>query len=94
MFYPDRPHEHIESDIGYDMDIAQSTRYDTELDCSGIKMTDTEYAQLMQSLNLKQSDLCTHIIQATDAQTDPMYIFIEGGAGVGKHKVKGPYINL
>ena len=38
----------------------------------------------MHSLNQKQSELCTCIIQSIDTQTDPLYIFIEGGACVGK----------
>ena len=46
-------------------------------------MSDSEYRQLMQSLNQKQSELCTPIIQSIDTQTDLQYIFIEGGAGVG-----------
>ena len=67
------------------MGIAQAARYNTEVDCSGNKMIDTEYTWLMQSLNLKVS--CVHIIQAIDTQTDQMYIFIEGGARVGKMQV-------
>ena len=47
-------------------------------------MSDSEYRQLMQSLYQKQNELCTHIIQSIDTQTDPLYIFIEGEAGVGK----------
>ena len=47
-------------------------------------MSDSEYRQLMQSLNQKQSELCAHIIQSLNTQTYPLYIFIEGGAGVGK----------
>ena len=47
-------------------------------------MSDSGYRQLMQSLNQKQSELCTHILQSIDTQTDPLYIFIEGRAGVGK----------
>ena len=47
-------------------------------------MSDSEYRQLIQSLNQKQNELCTHIIQSIDTQPDPIYIFIEDGAGVGK----------
>ena len=41
----------------------------------------------MQSLNHRQSELCTHITLSVDSQTNPVYIFIMGGAGVGKTKV-------
>ena len=50
-------------------------------------MTDSEYVQLMQSLNLKQSELCAHVLKAVDTQNDEMCIFIEGVAGVGKTQV-------
>ena len=53
----------------------------------GTKKTDSEYVQLMQSLNLKQSELCAHVLKAGDTQNDQMCIFIEGGAGVGKPQV-------
>ena len=46
-------------------------------------------SKLMQSLNLKQNELCTHVLQAIDTQNDPIHIFIEGGAGVGKTQVAG-----
>ena len=38
----------------------------------------------MQSLNRKQSEICTHIIQHIDTTQQQMFIFLEGGAGVGK----------
>ena len=47
-------------------------------------MSDSEYRQLIQSHSQKQSELCTHIIESIDAQTDPLYIFIGSGVGVGK----------
>ena len=47
-------------------------------------MCDSEFRQLMQSLNIKQSELCTHMIQSIATQTDLLYMIIEGGAGVGK----------
>ena len=84
FFYPDRPRDHREIDIGEDLGITQGGTCATEVDCSSNKISDIEYRQLMQSLNQKQSKLCTHIIQSIDTQTDPLYIVIEGGAGVGK----------
>ena len=85
FFDPDRPEEHTKHDLAYDM--GQTCTYQTQVDYSGTKMTDSEYMQLMQSLNIKQSELCTHVLKAVDTQNDQMCIFIEGGAGVGKTQV-------
>ena len=40
----------------------------------------------MQSLNLRQSEICAHVMQWIQTRTEPMHIFTEGGAGVGKTK--------
>ena len=40
----------------------------------------------MQSLNQKQTEICTHVMQWIQTKTEPIHIFIEGGAGVGKTK--------
>ena len=49
-------------------------------------MPDEEYVELMQSLNLRQSEICAHVMQWIQTRIEPMHIFIEGGAGVGKIK--------
>ena len=85
FFDPERPIQQQNYDIGYDM--GQDVPYQTEVDCSGTKISEHEYMKLMQSLNLKQNELCTHVLQAIDTQDDPIHIFIEGGAGVGKTQV-------
>ena len=85
FFDPERPIQQQNYDIGYD--IGQDVPYQTEVDCSGTKISEDEYMKLMQSLNLKQNELCTHVFQAIDTQHDPIHIFIEGGAGVGKTQV-------
>ena len=53
FFYPDRPQEHRQYDIGYDMGL--NVRYATEVDCSCGTMQNKEYERLMQSLNLEHS---------------------------------------
>ena len=84
-FYdPDRPEEHTKHDLAYDM--GQNCAYQTQVDYSGTKMTDNECMQLIQSLNLKQSELCVHVLKAVDTLNDQMCIIIECGAGVEKHK--------
>ena len=55
-------------------------------------MQDKEYERLMQSLNLVQSEICIHIMEWTQTKSEPLHIFIEGGAGVGKtHIAKAIY---
>ena len=66
FFDPDRPEEHTKHDLANDM--GQTCTYQTQVDYSGTKMTDSEYIQLMQSLNLKQSELCAHVLKAVDTQ--------------------------
>ena len=58
--------------------------YDTEVDCSGLHMNDDEYRSTMQMLNNNQYELCSHIINQLENNCEQMFIFIEGGAGVGK----------
>ena len=38
----------------------------------------------MQMLNNKQYELCSHVIEQLKNNCEQMFIFIEGGAGVGK----------
>ena len=49
-------------------------------------MSDKDYVEFMQSLNLRQSEICAHVMQWIQTRTEPVHIFIEGGAGVGKTK--------
>ena len=59
-------------------------RYDTEVDCSGLHMNNGEYRSVVQMLNNKQYELCSHIMEQLENNCEQMFIFIEGGAGVGK----------
>ena len=82
-FYdPDRPEKHRYYDIGQDLGLRE--KYITEVDMSPCHMGDQEYLLLMQSLNLRQSEICTHVMQWIQTKTEKLHIFIEGGAGVGK----------
>ena len=47
-------------------------------------MNNGEYRSVMQMLNNKQYELCSHIMQQLENNCQQMFIFIEGGAGVGK----------
>ena len=93
FFCPDRPQKHRQYDTGYAMGL--NVRYATEMDCSCGKMQDKEYKRLMQSLNLEQSEICMHTMEWIQTNTEPLHIFIEGGAGVGKtHVAKAIYQSL
>ena len=61
--------------------------YDNEVDLFGTHMSDQEYESIMRSLNRKQSEILIHIMQHLRSTEDRMYIFIAGGAGVGKTQV-------
>ena len=47
-------------------------------------MQDKKYERLMLSLNVEQSDICIHIMEWIQTKSEPLHIFIEGGAGVRK----------
>ena len=66
--------------MGYNDD----EHYDNPVYEISTKFPDTDYFKLMQSLNRKQSEIYTHIIQHKGTTQEQMFIFLEGGAGVGK----------
>ena len=75
-FYdPERPrkygHHDIESEFGI------TAKYNTTVDFSGFRITD-EYNKIMQSLNVKQNELCDYVIHWIQRREEPMLIFIEG----------------
>ena len=84
-FDPARDERLLRTDLASDMGLA--LRYDNEVDLFGTHMNDTEYENIMRSLNKKQSEILIHIMQHLLNVDDKMYIFIEGGAGVGKTQV-------
>lgn len=45
------------------------------------------FRTLAQNLNLKQKEFFYHIYHWLKTETDPLYIFLSGGAGVGKSVV-------
>ena len=47
-------------------------------------MNNDEYRNIMQMLNNKQYELCSHIMDQLESSCEQMFIFIEGGAEVGK----------
>ena len=47
-------------------------------------MNNDEYRSTMQMLNNKLYELCSHIMNQLENNCEHLFIFIEGGAGVGK----------
>ena len=84
-FDPERDERLLRTDIGNDMGL--TLRYDNEVDLFGTQMNDEEYQQIMRSLNKKQSEIVIHVMEQVTNSNDKMYIFLEGGAGVGKTQV-------
>ena len=56
FFDPDQPQEHRQYDIGNDMGLEE--KYAIEVDSSATLMANEEYKQLMQTLYLRQSEIC------------------------------------
>ena len=84
-FDPQRDERLLTTDIGNDMGL--TLRYDNEVDLFGRQMDDKEYEQIMKSLNRRQSEILIHVMEQLTNTDKKMYIFLEGGAGVGKTQV-------
>ena len=63
------------------------SKYDSAVKLSDCTVSDDDYNKIMQSLNVKQNELCNHVIHGIQKREEPKYIFFEGGAGVGKTQV-------
>lgn len=92
FFDPDREDNLVNYDIADDIhckefgkgNISKAMRYETEVDCSGHKMTNDQYICAMRSLNKNQYELCIHVMHQIECEADQMCIFLEGSGGVGK----------
>ena len=81
-FNPQRDERLLRTDLASDMGL--NLCYDNEVDLFGTHMNDQEYVNIMRSLNKEQSEILVHIMHNLQNVDNKMYIFIEGGAGVGK----------
>ena len=90
FFDPDRDEKLNKYDIGQEFTKSnkrgqlQKKRYQTEVDCSDMQMSNDEYHHTMQILNRKQYELCIHVMHRLENNSEQMFISVEGGAGVGK----------
>lgn len=55
------------------------------------KMSDDQFRELVQTMNIKQREIFYHILKAAKLGNSQQFIFVSGGAGVGKHKLSKPY---
>ena len=77
--------QHSYCDIGIDLGLSSKT---AEVEQHAIRLPEREYHQLIQTLNRKQLEIYTHIIQWIKTKNDKsLHLFLTGGAGVGKSVV-------
>ncbi|KAJ8041127.1 ATP-dependent DNA helicase PIF1 [Holothuria leucospilota] len=77
-------------DIGQDIGIAVNNVSTEEL--VKPRMPEDDYHSLVNSLNTKQKQFFYHLLHWCKTKCEPLYVFLTGGAGVGKSQVlKGLY---
>ena len=85
FFDPDRDENLKQYDIGIDLGIGTKKKKLREKPYqTGLHMNNDEYRSIMQMLNNKQYELCSHIMDQLEKNCEQMFIFIEDRAGVGK----------
>lgn len=50
-------------------------------------MNENDYLELIRCLNNKQREFFQHVVTWVTTKDEPLYAFLEGGAGVGKSVV-------
>lgn len=73
------------NDLGQDIGITRKQVDDSCLPLN--EMSDDAFRTLAQNLNLKQKDFFYYVYHWLKTETDPLFIFLSGGAGVGKSVV-------
>ncbi|XP_070537059.1 uncharacterized protein [Ptychodera flava] len=76
---------HSQYDIGQDIGMAVNNPNIEELQHP--RMPDSQLYPILQILNKKQKEIFYHIIHWIKTKTDPLHVFVTGGAGVGKSVV-------
>ncbi|XP_070561973.1 uncharacterized protein [Ptychodera flava] len=83
FFNPIRTVQQQNYDIGQDIGVPSRVSDDLLKSC----MSDTEYLKLLRKLNIKQREFLLHVTHWVKTRTEPLRIFLTGGAGVGKSVV-------
>ena len=76
-------------DFGPDIGLRESTERGTDIAEELIrnKVSDQEYRSDVQSLNRKQKEIFYHVLKHVKTSSEQFFIFLSGGAGVGKTRV-------
>ena len=84
-FDPGSNKQHSQYDLFQDMNILPRNNDDEELIQN--RLHDSDYRQLVRSLNKKQKEFFYHVLHSVKTNDDPLRLFLSGGAGVGKSTV-------
>ena len=76
---------HTEYDIGQDLGITSGSNIAEENIRN--RVGDIEYRSLVRSLNLQQREIFDHILKLAKTSKEQQFVFISGGAGVGKTRL-------
>ena len=80
FFNPKRTQQQQHYDIGSDIGVPSAVSDELLKGC----IPDKEYYALIRKLNFKQREIFLHINQWIRTKSDPLRIFLSGGAGTGK----------
>ena len=84
-FDPGTSKQHSQYDLFDDMGILP--RHNDEEELVQNRLNDSDYRQLVRSLNIKQKEFFYHVLHSIKTKDDPLALFLSGGAGVGKSTV-------
>lgn len=84
-FDPGTNKHHSQYDLFDDMGILP--RHNDEEELVQNRLHDSDYRQLVRSLNIKQKEFFYHVLHSIKTKDDPLALFLSGGAGVGKSTV-------
>lgn len=84
-FDPGTNKQHSQYDLFDDMGILP--RHNDEEELVQNRLNDSDYRQLVRSLNIKQKEFFYHVLHSIKTKDDPLALFLSGGAGVGKSTV-------
>ena len=77
--------EHVRNyDLSEDLGIPSSTTCSYEHNISFDELPDEEYRETVRSLNVEQLKFFYHVLHLVKTTNEPFYLFLSGGAGVGK----------
>ena len=80
FFNPKRTQQQQHYDIGSDMGVPSAVSDELLKGC----IPDKEYYELVRKLNFRQREIFVHINQWIRTKSEPIRIFLSGGAGTGK----------